>query len=77
MKKITASRGADGNWYIRIQNARNGRTVADGGEGYTRLDGALRAIRNNWGDGYTFEVIANMDRSVSFRMVPRVPSSAS
>lgn len=35
MKKITASRGADGNWYIRIQNARNGRTVADGGEGYT------------------------------------------
>jgi len=77
MKKITASRGADGNWYIRIQNARNGRTVADGGEGYARLDGALRAIRNNWGDGYTFEVIVTTPRSASFRMVPRVPSSAS
>lgn len=76
MKKITASRGADGNWYIRIQNARNGRTVADGGEGYTRLDGALRAIRNNWGDGYTFEVIVNTLYFISFRMVPRVAAPA-
>lgn len=42
MRKITVYRDRAGEWRWRLQE-RNGRIVADSGEGYTRKAGAKRA----------------------------------
>ena len=42
--KIHVKKGRDGQYYWHAV-ARNGRTVADGAEGYTRLGSAIRAAR--------------------------------
>jgi len=44
MPKIKVFKGADGQWYWHIK-ARNGRVIATGGEGYTRVQDAHRAVR--------------------------------
>lgn len=44
MLKVTIRRGRDGQYYFRFVSA-NGRIVAIGGEGYTRLASAKRAVR--------------------------------
>ncbi len=72
MKKIAAWRGADGQWYITISNRGNGRKVADGGEGYASKANAVRAIKNNFGDGYTFEKVLDNSKCFHFNMIPKV-----
>ena len=72
MKLITANKSNfDGNWYINISHSGNNKTVADGGEGYVSKSNAVRAIKNNWKDGYTFKRLAETATSISFHMVPR------
>lgn len=41
--KITYFQGADGQWYWHLV-AKNGRTIADGAEGYTSKRNVLRAV---------------------------------
>lgn len=72
MKNISAYQATNEQWYIQITNAHNGKIVADGAEGYVSKSNAVRAIKNNWKDGYTFKLpVETVDR-VTFRMVPRV-----
>lgn len=72
MKKITAHQGEDGQWYTKTVNAANGKTIGDGGEGYVSKRGAVRAIKNNWGDGYTFKAVKESPTYITFLMVPHV-----
>lgn len=44
--RVTVYQDAAGEWRWRRRSP-NGRTVADGGEGYARKDGALRAARRS------------------------------
>jgi uncharacterized protein YegP (UPF0339 family) len=46
---VHVHRGKDGQWYWRAV-ARNGRTRADGGEGYTRRSSAVRAAKGFFRD---------------------------
>lgn len=75
MKLITGYVGDDGKWYIRIANARNKKTLADGGEGYASKFNVKRAISHNWKDGYVMKCIRETPTLVSYRMVPRVQTN--
>ena len=44
MDRFEVHRGMDGQWYIRLR-ARNGKIVADGGEGYASKSNAKRAAQ--------------------------------
>ena len=72
MKLITAKRGMDGQWYIGFRNAGNHRGIADGGEGYVSKSNVVRAMRKNWEDGYTLQLIRDTPTLIKFQMVPRV-----
>lgn len=71
MKNIQTYQADDDQWYIKITNARNGKTVATAHEGHVSKSNAVRAIKNNWKDGYTFKRLAETATSISFHMVPR------
>lgn len=44
-RKITVYKGEkDGQWYWRVSSLANGKTLADGGEGYRRRTDAVRAV---------------------------------
>ena len=71
MKLITANKSTDGNWYINISHSGNGKTVADGGEGYVSKGNVKRAMRKNWEDGYKLELVRDLPLCIQYRMVPR------
>lgn len=72
MKNIEAYQASDNQWYIQITNARNGKVIGTAHEGHTRKASAVRAIRNNWRDGYSMKLIRDTATSIKFRMVPHV-----
>ena len=72
MKNITAHQGEDGQWYINISNAKNGKTIGDGSEGYVSKANAVRALKHNWRDAYAFKSLKETPTSITFRMVPHV-----
>ena len=73
MKTITAKRSrVDRDWYVTVQNEGNNRIIADGGEGYVSKSNVVRAMRKNWEDGYTLQLIRDTPTLIKFQMVPRV-----
>ena len=43
MPQFEVYKGKNGSWYWRLLS-RNGRIIADGGQGYTRKEGALKGL---------------------------------
>lgn len=60
--KFTLYKDKAGEWRWHLESRRNGRIVADGGEGYKRFSSMTRTLRRIFSDGV---MSAELERAIS------------